>query len=427
MGNHHPSLDWWKYINFACNSLQMTLKPRTPSTLMNSIPISSTLSIFHLKINSSEQPSPWLNSTWPPIKSSGLGMSCFTMTFGAISNLTALGILARARSHRQSKAPFLLLTVALLLADLGGHVIPGAFALYLHMDRRYKLQAGEPTNVFCQIFGASMVFFGLCPLLLGCAMAVERCVAITQPFYHAAMITLAHVRRVLFFLSTLALVLAVLPFFALGTYTTQSPGTWCFLPIHGPQSSADTNLILAFSCLGLTALTLSLFCNILSGLTLLQARKKSLDVFTKSAPCRTHHASSASSSSLFCSLDVEMMTQLAVITVVSCVCWSPFLVSSLLGFDMLPFLALVFSNFKRIVEDDNTKVKCHGWLCISHYRSAFLWCSSTKVMEPQQINSFFWVYAWRPGIRSWIRGFTSYWGGQCLSKFALLSIHRNAQ
>ncbi|XP_034449724.1 prostaglandin E receptor 1c (subtype EP1) [Hippoglossus hippoglossus] len=280
-----------------------------------------------MKINSSEQLSPWLNgSTWPPIRSSSIGMSCFTMTFGAISNLTALCILARSRIRfrRQSKAPFLLLTVALLAADLGGHVIPGAFALYLHMDQRYKLQAQKPTT-FCQVFGASMVFFGICPLLFGGAMAVERCVAITQPFFHAAVITVTHVRRVVFFLSSLALILAVLPFFAIGTYATQFPGTWCFLPIHQPQSTPDTYLALAFSCLGLTALTLSLLCNILSGVALLQARIKPRSTNTKSTGHCTRRPSSASTSSSFCTLDVEMMAQLAVLTVVSCVCWSPFL------------------------------------------------------------------------------------------------------
>uniref|UniRef100_A0A8C9ZP59 Thromboxane A2 receptor n=1 Tax=Sander lucioperca TaxID=283035 RepID=A0A8C9ZP59_SANLU len=291
---------------------------RTPPILVTLFSTSSMPSILHqnLKINSSEQPSPSLNnSTWPSVNYSGLGMSCFTMTFGAISNLTALSILAksRVRFRRQSKAPFMLLTVALLLADLVGHVILGAFALYRHIDQRYKMQAEMPNKVFCQIFGACMVFFGLCPLLLGCAMAVERCVAITQPFFHAAMITVAHVWRVVLFLSSLALVLAVLPLFAVGTYTTQSPGTWCFLPIHGPQS--NTNLALAFSCLGLTALALSLLCNILSGLALLQARMKSHNVNTKSAAhCR------------------QMMAQLAVITVVSCVCWSPFLVKGRLFF-----------------------------------------------------------------------------------------------
>ncbi|XP_033500812.2 prostaglandin E receptor 1c (subtype EP1) [Epinephelus lanceolatus] len=308
----------------------MTLKMRTSSVLMASVFASPTPSIVqqNLKINFSEQTSPWLNnSTWPPIKSSGLGMSCFTMTFGAISNLTALGILAksRVRFRRQSRASFLLLTMALLLADLAGHVIPGAFALYMHVNQRDKMQGRKPTNAFCQIFGASMVFFGLCPLLLGCAMAVERCVAITKPFFHAAMITLGHVWRVVLLLPSLALGLAVLPLFAVGTYTSQYPGTWCFLPIHDPQSAADTSLVLAFSCVGLAALALSLLCNIMSCLALLQARIKSKNVKTKSAACCSTRRASTSSS-LFCSLDVEMMVQLAVITVVSCVCWGPFLI-----------------------------------------------------------------------------------------------------
>lgn len=313
----------------------MAFRVKTPSVLITLFSTSSTPSILHqnMKINSSE--SPWLNSsTSPVIRPSGIGMSCFTMTFGAISNLTALGILAksRVRFRRQSKAPFLLLTVALLLADLGGHVILGAFAIYLHMEQRYKMQVEKPTT-FCQVFGASMVFFGLCPLLLGCAMAIERFVAITQPFFHTAMITVTHARRVVLFLSSLALMLAVLPLFAVGTYTIQFPGTWCFLPIYGPQSKANTNLALAFSCLGLIALTLSLLCNILSGLALLQARIRPHNANTKSTARCIRRLSSASTSSLFCSLDVEMMAQLAVITVVSCVCWSPFLVSTRLQFD----------------------------------------------------------------------------------------------
>lgn len=307
------------------------MKMMAVSPLMTSFATSSSPPILHqnIKMNSSDQPSPWpSNSTLLPVQPSGLGMSCFTMIFGAISNLSALGILAKThvRFRRQSKAPFFLLTVALLLADLGGHVVPGAFALYLHVDQRYKVQAMKPTSIFCHIFGASMVFFGLCPLLFGCAMAVERCVAITKPFFHASMITVAHARQVVLFLSCLALVLAVLPLFAVGTYTTQFPGTWCFLPIHEPQSAVDTNLALAFSSLGLTALALSLLCNILSSVVLLQTRMKSHWANTNPTVRCDRRTSSASSSSSFCSLDVEMMTQLVGITVVSCVCWSPFLI-----------------------------------------------------------------------------------------------------
>lgn len=274
------------------------------------------------QINSSGQPSVSQNNNTSPASQSGqgLGMSSFTMTFGAISNLIALAILVQVQSHRQTKTPYLLLTMALLVTDLGSHVIPGAFALYLHMNPRHNI----PTKQFCQIFGASMVFFGLCPLLFDFAMAVERCVAITQPFFHA-MITPAVICRAVLFLSSLALVLAVLPLFEVGTYITQSPRTWCFLHIKDPESTADTNLALAFSCLGLAALTISLLCNVLSGLALLQARKKSCDG-TKSAAGCAHHVSTTPSS--YFSLEVEMMAQLAVITVVSCVCWTPFLVSN---------------------------------------------------------------------------------------------------
>lgn len=319
---------------FVCISLQTTLRMRTPSTLLNLFSTPPTPSILpqNMKINSSEQPSPSLNSsTWPAIRSSDIGISCFTMICGALSSLTALSILAKShvRFRRRSKASFLLLTVALLTADFGGHVIPGAFALYVQMDPRNKLQPDKPTT-FCQIFGACMVFFGLCPLLFGCAMAVERCVAITKPFFHASMITVSHVQQVVLFLTSLALVLAALPLFKVGAYTAQIPGTWCFLPIHGSQSTTDTTLTLAFTCLGLTALVLSVLCNILSGVVLLKARINPHNLNAKSTGRCNRRPSSASTSSLFWTLDVEVMAQLVAITVVSCVCWSPFLVSILL-------------------------------------------------------------------------------------------------
>ncbi|KAM4717853.1 prostaglandin E receptor 1c (subtype EP1) [Anableps anableps] len=257
---------------------------------------------------------------------SDLGMSLFTMIFGAISNLTALGILAqsRARFRRQSKKSFLLLTVSLLITDLLGHVILGAFALHVHLNLKRKILHSGTT--FCNVFGASMVFFGSCSLFLGFAMAVERCVAITQPFFHVSMITVAHAQSVVLFLSTFALVLATLPFFSVGHYITQDSNTWCFLPIHKPELPADKILVLVFSSLGLFALFFSLFCNIVSGVVLLQARIKSRSGDTTPSASSGRRPSTVSSTSFFCSLDVEMMVQLVAVTVVSCVCWGPFLI-----------------------------------------------------------------------------------------------------
>lgn len=295
---------------------------KTPAMLMTAFPASSVPFKLHFNMNATEQPH-------TPTQAFGFGMTCFTLIFGAVSNLVALGILARLKhSRRQSKVSFWLLTVLLLLTDLGGHVILGAFALYMHICLYFKKHIWEPSKRLCDMFGASMVFFGLYPLFLGGAMAVERCVAITKPFIHNSKISQSRVRRVVALLFFIALIMAVLPLCAVGTYTTQNSGTWCFLPVHGPQSTADSILVLAFSCLGLAALILSLLCNILSGLALLQARMRTQNVTTRSVGFLSRRSSSTSTSSLVCSLDVEMMAQLAAITVIFCICWSPFLVST---------------------------------------------------------------------------------------------------
>ncbi|XP_071031828.1 prostaglandin E2 receptor EP1 subtype-like [Oncorhynchus clarkii lewisi] len=301
---------------------------------------SSPSVLHHLpELNFSSCPCPSIQTlnatTLPPlINPPSFGLSCFTMTLGGLSNLSALGILAKSyvRFRHRAKAPLLLLVGALLLTDLAGNLIPGAFALHLHLgqSRRHRVAAGmrdtiEPAGMFCQLFGASLVFFGLCPLLLGSAMAVERCMGITQPLLHSALITVAHMRLAVLLLSSLALLLAGLPLVDVGSYTTQFPGTWCFLTVHGPLSTADATLALTFSGLGLTALSLSLICNTLSGLALLQARLNSQGIRTNTTVAPGRYGRTSSSPLRL--LDVEMMAQLTAITMVSCVCWSPFLIS----------------------------------------------------------------------------------------------------
>ncbi|XP_067283526.1 prostaglandin E receptor 1c (subtype EP1) [Pseudorasbora parva] len=273
-----------------------------------------------------------VNSTPPAlVNPPAFGMSYFTMTLGASSNIIALAILSHsyARFRRRAKAPFLLLASALLLSDLAGHLITGALALHLHLERvkhHGAAVAVEPPQVYCKLFGACMVFFGLCPLLLGSAMAVERCIGITRPLLHSMVVTMTRVRLTVLLIASTALTLAGLPLMNVGNYTPQFPGTWCFLPVSGPLSTADANLALAFSILGLITLSASVVSNTISGLKLLQARCRGRCV--KSNTVRKH--GSLSSSSLH-SLDVEMMTQLVVITVVSCICWSPFLIYILIS------------------------------------------------------------------------------------------------
>uniref|UniRef100_A0A8C4SUW6 Thromboxane A2 receptor n=1 Tax=Erpetoichthys calabaricus TaxID=27687 RepID=A0A8C4SUW6_ERPCA len=234
-----------------------------------------------------------------------------SMTLGAMSNIIALVILAKsyARFRRRSKATFLLFASSLVVTDFAGHVIPGAFVLRLYAVGM-KWHAIDHSGALCQLLGACMVFFGLCPLFLGCAMAIERCVGVTRPLLHSALVTSTRTKLTLASIWLFALCIALLPTLNFGKYTTQYPETWCFIGVHGHTRVSDVAFGLLFSLLGLASLAAALLCNTISGITLVSAR-------LRKRVCNRRAKSH----------DIEMVVQLLGIMVVSCICWSPILVS----------------------------------------------------------------------------------------------------
>ncbi|XP_021043675.1 prostaglandin E2 receptor EP1 subtype-like [Mus pahari] len=273
----------------------------------------------------------------------------FSMTLGAVSNVLALALLAQVAGRMwqcRSAATFLLFVASLLAIDLAGHVILGALVLL----RLYTV-GRAPAGGACHFLGSCMVFFGLCPLLLGCGMAVERCVGVTQPLIHAARVSVARARLALAVLAAMALAVALLPLVHVGRYKLQYPGTWCFISL-GPHGGWRQALLAG---LGLAALLAALVCNMLSGLALFRARwrQRCSRRFRETAgpddrqrwgshgPCLASALSASSITSATATLhssrgggsarrvhahDVEMVGQLVGIMVVSCTSWSPLLV-----------------------------------------------------------------------------------------------------
>lgn len=256
------------------------------------------------------------NVTRPETNPTAAGL---TMTLGILFNVVALIILAKAynRFRRRSKATFLLFASSLVATDLAGHVIPGALVL-----KRYSADAssfrGDPDNpdASCLFLGGCMVFFGLCPLFLGCAMAAERCLGVTKPLLHARLVTTARTKMALTLIWLLALCVAFLPFFSLGAYTYQYPGTWCFIRVMEGTTATDLAFVMLFSGLALSSLASAFVCNTISGITLIRARLKKRSC-TQRRSARSH--------------DTEMVVQLVGIMVTSCICWSPLLVFGLMS------------------------------------------------------------------------------------------------
>ncbi|XP_051570170.1 prostaglandin E receptor 1b (subtype EP1) [Myxocyprinus asiaticus] len=253
------------------------------------------------------------NLTPPSTNPTAAGLS---MTLGIVSNIIALMILVKAyaRMRKRSKATFLLFASSLVATDLAGHVIPGALVLRLYFSGSAGRHCNQP-DAICQFLGGSMVFFGLCPLFLGCGMAAERCMGITRPLLHARVVCTAHTKVVLVMIWFLALSVALLPYFHLGTYAYQYPWTWCFIKVLEDTSITDVVFVLLFSGLGLASLAVAFICNTISGMTLVIARLRQ----------RTCHRRSTKSH------DTEMVAQLVGIMVTSCICWSPLLIFGLMS------------------------------------------------------------------------------------------------
>ncbi|XP_077414652.1 prostaglandin E2 receptor EP1 subtype-like [Vanacampus margaritifer] len=250
-----------------------------------------------------------------------------TMTLGIVFNIVALIILAKAykRFRRRSKATFLLFASSLVATDLAGHVINGALVLRRYSEGTRNL--AEPASSFrghlindpdapCLLLGCCMVFFGLCPLFLGCAMAAERCLGVTRPLLHAHLVTNARTKMALALIWLLALCVALLPFFSLGAYTYQYPGTWCFIRVMEGTRATDLAFVTLFSGMALSSLAVAFVCNTISGITLVRAKMKKKSSSQRSS-ARSH--------------DTEMVVQLIGIMVASCICWSPLLVFGLMS------------------------------------------------------------------------------------------------
>ncbi|XP_037647009.1 prostaglandin E2 receptor EP1 subtype-like [Sebastes umbrosus] len=257
------------------------------------------------------------NATRPAKNPMSAGL---TMTLGILFNVVALIILAKAynRFRRRSKATFLLFASSLVATDLVGHVIPGALVLSIYTAGTADAVRGDPANpdASCLFLGGCMVFFGLCPLFLGCAMAAERCLGVTKPLLHARLVTTARTKMALALIWLLALCVALLPFFSLGAYTYQYPGTWCFIRVMEGTETTDLVFVMLFSGLALSSLASAFVCNTISGITLVRAR-------LKKRSCSRHRSAR--------SHDTEMVVQLVGIMVTSCICWSPLLVFGLMS------------------------------------------------------------------------------------------------
>ncbi|XP_008423970.1 prostacyclin receptor [Poecilia reticulata] len=181
----------------------------------------------------------------------GQGNKPITITFfslGVLGNLLALFILlVHQKENRSRSSVFYILVTGLVLTDLLGTCLlsPPVFICYAHNMSLIGL-GGEK---LCNLFGFVVNFFGLASTLILCAMALERCMAISHPYFYSVHIRPTFAKVALFFVYLFSLGFCLLPFIGYGKFRQYCPGTWCFMDMGDAPGTWEERgkLILAFS------------------------------------------------------------------------------------------------------------------------------------------------------------------------------------
>ncbi|XP_038571540.1 thromboxane A2 receptor isoform X1 [Micropterus salmoides] len=228
-------------------------------------------------------------------------------TLGLTSNLIAFVVLLKSfqQTHSRSRS-FLIFLGGLVVTDFMGLLVTGSIVISFHVTQ-FNWRKVDPYCHFCNFMGMSMVFYGLCPLLLGAAMAVERFIGINRPFarFSSGMPKSRTVSMVLM-VWLIAGCIALLPLTGIGSYHMQVPGSWCFFNISSEGN--DQAFSLLFSLVGLMCIAVSFLLNTVSVVTLIK-----VCCGQGSLQRRRDH-------------EVEMMVQLILIMAIASICWCPLLV-----------------------------------------------------------------------------------------------------
>uniref|UniRef100_A0A8D2LHH1 Prostaglandin I2 receptor n=1 Tax=Varanus komodoensis TaxID=61221 RepID=A0A8D2LHH1_VARKO len=192
-------------------------------------------------------------------------MSAFMFAAGVVGNLLALAILGIHRKELRTKSSsFCILVTGLAITDLLGTCVvsPVVFVAYSRNATLVGMAGGR--HWLCDLFAFSMMYFSLAALLILGAMAVERCLALSCPYFYSQHSVRRWVKLSLPTIFTASALFCLLPFLGVGRFKQYCPGTWCFVEMDiGPaeQRSGAAAFSLAYATL-MALLILAIFlCN----------------------------------------------------------------------------------------------------------------------------------------------------------------------
>ncbi|NWU72950.1 PE2R2 protein, partial [Pterocles burchelli] len=237
-------------------------------------------------------------------------------------------------------------------------VSPFVLASY---HRNLTLTALAQGGHICLYFGFAMSFFGLATMLILFAMALERCLALGQPYFYQRFLSPRTGLVALPAIYTFSATFCSLPLVGFGQYVQYCPGTWCFIQMHldyiqdngGREvSGLDVTFSLLYATLLLFLILSVLLCNLSVIVNLVRMHRrgqKTRRLATLEQPRATSMFSMAE--------EIDHLLLLSIMTITFVICSLPFTIRAYVnkfnkgeGDHDWDLLALRFLSINSIVD-----------------------------------------------------------------------------
>ncbi|NXV80934.1 PE2R2 protein, partial [Atlantisia rogersi] len=180
-----------------------------------------------------------------------------------------------------------------------------------------------------------MSFFGLATMLILFAMALERCLALGQPYFYERFLSPRTGLVALPAIYTFSAAFSSLPLVGFGRYVQYCPGTWCFIQMHldylqhnggGEVPESDVAFSLLYASLLLILILSVLLCN-LSVIANLARMHRRGQRTRRLATLEQPRAGSGCGRSIFSMAEeIDHLLLLSIMTIIFVICSLPFTV-----------------------------------------------------------------------------------------------------
>lgn len=180
----------------------------------------------------------------------------------------------------------------------------------------------------CDFQGFVFLFSTLCSAFLAMSMAVDRCIAVTKPFFHRKTMTVNKAKVLIFATVTVSLIFSLFPICLFGSFVRNLRGSFCLINWF-PQSTSDRAFCIFYTVLGGLPATVVLFCNITVIWELFRSRQRRVSVTNMIVPGVSRRAVSHPKTADREDTEKQFSRTMVLISVVYLFGWIPFTVRKL--------------------------------------------------------------------------------------------------